>query len=81
MKKYKIQNRSPKISHACVPLRQSTDPARLHNKLVLLVLHCKSRWLAIFLSLFPARESLVGDIPAGDEKIANLFLQCTAVSG
>ncbi len=26
--------------------------------------------------LFPARESLVSDIPAGDGKIANLFLQC-----
>jgi hypothetical protein len=25
---------------------------------------------------FPARESLVSDIPAGDGKIANLFLQC-----
>ncbi len=24
----------------------------------------------------PARESLVSDIPAGDEKIASLFLQC-----
>jgi hypothetical protein len=27
-------------------------------------------------NLFPSRESLVSDIPAGDEKIANLFLQC-----
>ncbi len=27
--------------------------------------------------VFPARESLVSDIPAGDRKIANLFLQCT----
>jgi hypothetical protein len=26
--------------------------------------------------VFPARESLVGDIPAGDGKIVNLFLQC-----
>jgi hypothetical protein len=26
--------------------------------------------------IFPARESLVSDIPAGDGKIANLFLQC-----
>jgi hypothetical protein len=26
--------------------------------------------------LFPARESLVSDIPAGDGKIANLFLKC-----
>ncbi len=26
--------------------------------------------------LFPARESLVSDIPAGDGKIVNLFLQC-----
>jgi hypothetical protein len=30
----------------------------------------------VILKLFPARESLVGDIPAGDGKIANLFLQC-----
>jgi hypothetical protein len=30
------------------------------------------------LIIFPARESLVtGDIPAGDGKIANLYLQCT----
>jgi hypothetical protein len=27
--------------------------------------------------LFPARESLFGDIPPGDGEIANLFLQCT----
>jgi hypothetical protein len=26
--------------------------------------------------LFPARESLVSDIPSGDGKTANLFLQC-----
>ncbi len=26
--------------------------------------------------LFPARESLVSDIPAGDGKIVHLFLQC-----
>ena len=26
--------------------------------------------------LFPARESLISDIPAGDGKMANLFLQC-----
>jgi len=24
----------------------------------------------------PARESLVGDIPAGDGKIVNIFLEC-----
>ncbi len=28
------------------------------------------------IKLFPARESLVSDIPAGDGKTANLFLQC-----
>jgi hypothetical protein len=28
------------------------------------------------LQTLPARESLVSDIPAGDGKIANLFLQC-----
>jgi len=27
--------------------------------------------------LFPARESLVSDIPAGDGKLLNLFLQCS----
>jgi hypothetical protein len=27
--------------------------------------------------LFPPRESLVSDIPAGDRKTDNLFLQCT----
>jgi hypothetical protein len=29
------------------------------------------------MKLFPSRESLVSDIPAGDGKTANLFLQCT----
>jgi hypothetical protein len=28
------------------------------------------------IKLFPARETLVGDIPAGDGKIDNFFLQC-----
>jgi hypothetical protein len=28
------------------------------------------------IKLFPARESLVSDIPAEDGKISNLFLQC-----
>ncbi len=28
------------------------------------------------IKLFPARESLVSDIPAVDRKAANLFLQC-----
>jgi hypothetical protein len=28
-------------------------------------------------SAFPARENLVSDMPAGDGKIPNLFLQCT----
>ncbi len=28
------------------------------------------------IKLFPARESLVSDIPAVDGKVANLFLQC-----
>jgi hypothetical protein len=27
------------------------------------------------IKLFPARDSLVGDIPAGDKKVINLFLQ------
>jgi hypothetical protein len=34
-----------------------------------------SPWPGIF-KLNPARESLVSDIPAGDGKIVNLFLQC-----
>ncbi len=34
-------------------------------------LHCKKS-----LAIFSARESLVRDIPAGEEKIANFFLQC-----
>jgi hypothetical protein len=34
-----------------------------------------SPWPGI-IKLFPARESLVSDIPAGDGKMANLFLQC-----
>ncbi len=54
-------------------------------------IHCKKR-LAVFpspagchlpncpwpgiLNLFPTRKSFVGDIPAGDGKTANLFLQC-----
>ncbi len=44
------------------------------------MLDCKKRF-AIFpspvgMSLFPARESLVSDIPAGDRIIVNIFLQC-----
>ncbi len=30
----------------------------------------------IIYKLFPPRESLVGDIPAGDENIEKLFLRC-----
>jgi hypothetical protein len=56
-----------------------------------IILHCK-KMLVIFPSpagmsltklslaknihILPARESLVSDIPAGDGKIVNLFLQC-----
>jgi hypothetical protein len=32
--------------------------------------------LSFEIKLFPARESLVSDIMAGDGKICNLFLQC-----
>jgi hypothetical protein len=39
-------------------------------------LHCKKR---LNLTLFPARESLVSDITAGDGKTAILFLQCTVL--
>ena len=31
--------------------------------------------------LFPAKESLVSDIPAGDSKTANLCLQCNIYAG
>ncbi len=34
-----------------------------------------SLWAGI-IELFPSRESLISDIPAGDGKMANLFLQC-----
>jgi len=37
----------------------------------------KLSW-AVIIKLFPPRESLVSDIPAGDGNIANLFLQCIA---
>ncbi len=58
-----------------------------------LLLHCKKK-LPIFpspagmsltdswpgiIKIFPARESLVSDIPAGDGKIGNPFLQCTFI--
>jgi hypothetical protein len=33
------------------------------------------------IKLFPPRESLVSDIPAGDRKTANLFLQCGGAGG
>jgi hypothetical protein len=38
-------------------------------------LHCKKKVSGF---LVPARERLVSDIPAGDGKTANLFLQCGA---
>jgi hypothetical protein len=37
-----------------------------------------SPWPGI-IQLFPAREILVIDIPAGDRKIANLLLQCNEI--
>jgi hypothetical protein len=33
------------------------------------------------IKLFPSRESWVSYIPAGDGKMANLFLQCTVFNG
>ena len=45
-------------------------------------MHCKKPTLDHWqrkIKLFPARESLVSDIPSEDEKIANLFLQCDIV--
>ncbi len=38
----------------------------------MLLVHCKQGY-----RFSRPRESLVNDIPAGDGKIANLFLQCT----
>jgi hypothetical protein len=38
----------------------------------------KLSWPGI-IKIVPARESLVSDIPAGDGKTANLFLQCKAL--
>jgi hypothetical protein len=32
------------------------------------------------IKLFPARENLISDIPAGDKKIDDLFFQCSYVS-
>ncbi len=62
------------------------DEMKLSN-----LIHCKKRfavfpfpaemsltklsWAGI-IKLFPARESLARNIPAGDGKTANLFLQC-----
>ncbi len=31
--------------------------------------------------IIPSQDSLVSDIPAGDGKIVNLFLQCTSTHG
>ncbi len=33
------------------------------------------------IKFFPARESLVCDIPGGKGKIANIFLQCVIING
>ncbi len=40
------------------------------------ILHCKKRFA---IKLFPAKESLVCDIPDGDGNIANLDLKCKFV--
>ncbi len=37
------------------------------------IIHCRK----IMIKLFPVRESLVSDIPAGDGKIAIHFIQCS----
>ncbi len=39
--------------------------------------HWPNSFWAGIIKLFQARDSLVSDIPAGDGKINNLFLQCT----
>jgi hypothetical protein len=68
-----------------------TDPQSKHGRILPESgsIHCRkgllfSRpqpgypWPGI-IKLFPARESLVSDIPAGDGKMANPFLQCNPV--
>jgi hypothetical protein len=44
-----------------------------HSAKLAVVHNCSDQRL---IKLFPARESLVSDIPAGDGKNDNLFLQC-----
>jgi hypothetical protein len=39
--------------------------------------HLPNTLWAEIIKLFPARKSLVSDIPAEEGKTANLFLQCT----
>jgi hypothetical protein len=48
------------------------------TKLSLGVILQNSPWVGI-IKLFQPRESLVSDIPAGDENGANLFLRCSLI--
>jgi hypothetical protein len=48
---------------------------RLYTPVLSFGSHIFNQAARIGVKLFPARESLVSDIPAGDGKIANLFLQ------
>ncbi len=71
--------------------RNNNDNIMHFTDLFGIVLHCKKRSvifpspagmsltkfsLAGNIHILPDRESLVSDIPAGDRKIVNLFLQC-----
>jgi hypothetical protein len=72
------------VASLALEVRRSTHSARSHPSNTA---HCK-KWFPIFLSpagmspnslwlgiikLFPARESLISDIPTGDRKIFNLY--------
>ncbi len=73
-KKWLHDHATPGVSYAAKP--------SLHAHIPILHLHCKKRLAGISLTklslagnnlIFPARESLVSNIPPGDGKIANLF--------
>ncbi len=81
----KAHHSSPLLTRPAVSRTLKHTRKKMHKSV-----HCKKR-LAVFpppgchlpnspwpgrIKLFPARESLVCDITAGDGKLANLFLQC-----
>jgi hypothetical protein len=47
------------------------------TKIIFTAIHCKKRFAPFpgIIKLFPPRESLVSDIPAGDGNVANLFFE------